>query len=935
MNSKSTSKIMVSMDNIAWIDNVAYPIEQGETILEFVRKNLGRDKIPTLCQADNLENYGSCRICSVEVARSENGPAKVMASCHTPVLEGLYIYPSTEKIKKLRKNIIELILTGYPADKVKPAPGMLPTEFQTVLSSVGIPFVRYPSVPKLPDPVPDSSHPYIRSDFSECINCYRCVRACDELQSEHVLGIHGRGIKSRIIKGSDQNFTESPCVSCGACVQTCPTNALTDRFGTKTVIADNTVRTVCTYCGVGCNLEVKVRDGVIMGIQSPTDAEVNRGHTCLKGRFAFQFYNHPDRLRSPLIKRNGKFEEASWEEAYNYVSTRFREIKEKYGSDALAGISSARCTNEENYLMQKFFRVVIGTNNIDGCARVCHAPTAMGMQWAYGTGAATNSINDLYSTGCILVIGSNPLAAHPVTGTRIRSLAQRGVPLIVIDPLRTDLARFAKYHIQNRPGTNVAVLNMFARFILGAGLADDKFIESRTEGWNEFKEYLENLDISELEKICGVESSLVRDAAVEYASAGAAMEFHGLGVTEHWQGTKAITLISNIAMMTGNIGKAGAGVNPLRGQNNVQGAADMGVQPHQGPGYLDVEDPVINARYSEFYGTAYPSSRGYRIPEMFEASRNGHLKAMWIMGEDLLQTDPNTCHVRDALEGLEFLVVQELFMTGTARLADVVFPASSFFEKEGTFTNGERRIQRVQRAVDPLPGTKPDGQIVAEMMNAMGYTQKEYSAETILVEIAAVVPFFRGVTWNNLGTDGKQWPVREDGSDTKILHEQTFKRGKGKFHIWDFEDSPEVRENSSEYPYLLTTGRILEHYNSGTMTRRTPNLELADEDILYMNPVDAYSKGIESGDYATVFSDRGQTNLKARISDIVKPGVLYTTFHFPETSINHLTSRVGDEFTLTPEYKVVAVDFRKSLFGALKVAECYSRSSNNESKARI
>ena len=600
----------------------------------------------------------------------------------------------------------------------------------------------------------------------------------------------------------------------------------------------------------------------------------------------------------------------------------FKEIKDKYGADSLAGISSARCTNEENYLMQKFFRIVIGTNNIDGCARVCHAPTAMGMQWGFGTGAATNSVSDLYKTNCILLIGSNPTSAHPVTGARIRSMAQRGIPLIVIDPLRIDLARFAKYHLQNRPGTNVAVLNMFARYILEEDLTDKDFIAKRTEGWDDFHKYLQDLDIDELEKICGVDRELVRMAAKEYASAPSAMEFHGLGVTEHWQGTKAITLILNIAMMTGNIGKEGSGINPLRGQNNVQGAADMGVQPHQGAGYLDVDDPVNSIIFRDFYGREHPSGRGYRIPEMFGAAQRGDLRAMWIMGEDLLQTDPNTCHVKSALESLEFLVVQELFMTDTARIADVVFPASSFFEKEGTFTNAERRIQKVQRVVEPLWGTRPDGKIVVDMMNAMGYPQKEYSAENILREIAGIVPFFKGVSWDKLGENGKQWPVREDGSDTKILHVDSFKRGKGKFHVWDFDESPEILSNSKKFPYILTTGRGLEHYNSGTMTRRTPNKELVTEDILFIHPYDAGIKGIKSGDFVNIFSERGETNMRAEISDIVKPGIIYTTFHFPEAAINFLTSNVGDEYTLTPEYKVVAVDFKKSLYGQFRRPEC-------------
>lgn len=910
------------MRNRAFINDIPSEIVRGETILEFVRRVAGNDLIPTLCQANNLENYGSCRICSVEVSLSPDGPSKVLASCHTPVAEGYYIYTSTEKIKKLRRNIIELVLTDYPADKLFPEEGSLPTEFQKTIAGIGIPEVRYPGGRNHRGHKPDRSHPYIWSDLDQCIFCYRCVRACDELQSEHILGIAGRGFDSRIIKGADRDFIESGCVSCGACVQTCPTNALSDRYATKTIMADRSIRTTCTYCGVGCNLEVKVSDGIIRGIQSPVDAEVNRGHTCIKGRFAFEFYNSPDRLQTPLIRNGEGFREVTWDEAFEYTASRFREIKEKYGPDALAGISSARCTNEENYLMQKFFRIVIGTNNIDGCARVCHAPTAMGMQWAFGTGAATNSVNDIYKTKCILVIGANPNSAHPVTGARIRAVAQQGVPLIVVDPIKTELARFARYHLQNRPGTNVALLNMFAWYILKEDLIDREFIKNRTEGWDVFAEYLNKLDIAGLEAICGVDRSLVRAAAVEYAGAEAAMEFHGLGVTEHWQGTKTITLISNIAMMTGNLGKEGSGVNPLRGQNNVQGAADMGVQPHQGAGYMPVNDPESIAIYTDYYGREHPSKPGYRIPEMFAAAQRGDLKAMWIMGEDLLQTDPNTCHVRDSLRNLEFLVVQELFMTGTARIADVVFPASSFFEKEGTFTNAERRIQKVSRVVDPLPGTKPDGQIVFEMMNKMGYYQESWSAPELLREIAGVVTFFKGVKWDDLGDNGKQWPVLENGSDTKILHVSSFRRGKGKFHAWDFEESAEITENSHEYPFILTTGRILEHYNSGTMTRRTPNRELVTEDILMINSEDAANKNINSGDYVTLFSKRGQTVMKAEVTDIIKPGVLYTTFHFPDTAVNYLTGNIGDEYTLTPEYKVVAVNFQKSLYGKVTLPAC-------------
>jgi len=624
------------MDNAAYIDNKPYAINPGETILEFVRRHRGRDLIPTLCQADNLENYGSCRLCSVAVAKVKDGPTRVLASCHTPVTPGQYLYPSSAGIQRLRRNILELMLSDYPSARLHPAPGRLPTEFQRTLAALGIPAVRYPPGARHPAPAPDLDHPYIRADMTECIGCFRCVRACDELQAGQVLAVAGRGIEARVIAGADQRLRDSPCVACGACVQTCPTNALTDRYGTKTAPFDRLVPTICTYCGVGCNLEVRVRDDRIQGIQGVEQAAVNRGHSCVKGRFAFEFHCHPDRLTQPLIRRDGQLQPATWDQALDYCARRFQEIKDRHGPDALAGISSARCTNEENYLMQKFFRVVIGTNNIDGCARVCHAPTALGMQWTLGTGAATNSVADLDSTACILIIGANPTAAHPVTGARIKAVVQRGVPLIIIDPLRTDLARYAQYHLRPRPGTNLALLNLFARAILDASLIDEDFIDRRTEGWADFAAHLRGLDIAAQTRVCGVPWDLIQPAACAYASAPAAMAFHGLGVTEHWQGTKAVALITALALMTGNLGRPGTGVNPLRGQNNVQGAADMGVQPHQGPGYLAVDDPLAQARYEKFYGVPFPAKPGYKIPEMFAASTRGDLKALWVMGEDLL-----------------------------------------------------------------------------------------------------------------------------------------------------------------------------------------------------------------------------------------------------------------------------------------------------------
>ena len=901
----------------AYINNTAYEFNSGETILEFVRRiESNKDAIPTMCQDDRLENFGSCRVCSVEVAREKDGPTRTMASCHTPVGEGLYIYHNTDKMKRLRKNIVELVLTDYPSDKVFPTEDKKATPFQETIAQIGIPNVRYPEGKNHLDIEPDRAHPYIKSDLSQCINCFRCVRACEEIQGEMILGMSGRGFASNIIKGFDTSFDESACVSCGACVQTCPTEALTDKYETKTLIADETVRTTCTYCGVGCQLDVSVIDGEIKGIQAPETAEVNEGHTCLKGRFAFEFYNHPDRLREPMIKKNGKFEEVTWDEAYDFITEKLTGIKDKYGADAIGGISSSRATNEENYLMQKMLRVAVGTNNIDGCARVCHAPTAYGMQQAFGTGAATNSVEDLKQTDAVFLFGANPIKGHPVTGAKIKQAFMKGVTSIVVDPIKTKLAELATYHLQIRPGTNVAILNMLAHYIVTDNLVNQHFIDSYTEKYIEFKNHVENLNMDELALLTGVDKNLVREAAHAYATADRAMEFHGLGVTEHFQGSKTVMLLANLAMMTGNVGRKGVGLNPLRGQNNVQGAADMGVQPHQGAGYLDVNKPEIQQYYAEKYGIEkMPEREGYKIPQMLDAAIDGKLKALYIMGEDTIMTDPNTNHSIKAFENLDLIVVQELFMTATSEMADVVLPASSYFEKNGTFTNGERRMQRVNRVIEPIGNTKPDGQIIIDMMDRLGYKQPTgltYDAANVIDEISDVIPFMKGLSWDRLGENGLQWPIKEDGTDTKMIHvDGAFKKGIGTFHHFDFEETPEIIEHGNQYPFILTTGRELEHYNSGTMTRRTDNQKILADDVLEVHPKDAIKKGIMDNETVRIFSDRGSVEIPIKYSKNVKRGVLRTTFHQPEVFINIITGSVGDKETLTPEYKVVAVDFER------------------------
>ncbi len=896
---------------IAYIDGKPYEIGLNHTsILKFVKSYVGEKKVPSLCDDPNLAPYGACRICSVEVALVKDGPTKVVASCHTPVVENQHIFTNNENLTNLRKNIIELVLTDHPMT-CGTCEVNNNCELQTVANDLGISDHRYNN-PKQHKGIPrDTSHDYMRMNLDNCINCGRCVRACDEIQGSFVLTMSGRGFESRITADNDMLFGDSSCVSCGACAHTCPTDAISDVFQSKSAEVDKKVRTTCSYCGVGCNLEASIKDNKVVAIDTPKETEVNAGHTCIKGRYAFGFYDHPDRLKTPLIRRNGKFEKATWDEAYDFIKKEMNRIIKNNGPDAIAGISSARCTNEENYIFQKMIRAVVGTNSIDCCARICHSPTAWGMQQTFGTGAATNSTDDIYHADLFLIIGANPTNAHPVTGAKIKQQVMKGKKLIVLDPITTELAKLADYHIKLRPGTNVAVLNMMLHFIVKSKLYNLDFVRDRTEGFDNFIREIERQDVDHLAKVAGVDKQLVKEAAIAYATAKNSIEFHGLGVTEHEQGSKTVMLIADLAMITGNIGRRGVGVNPLRGQNNVQGAADMGCQPHQGAGYFEVADEKIQKFYSEKYGVTHPTKPGLKIPEMFEAAIKKELKAVWIIGEDIVQTDPNSAHVVEAMNSLELLVVQEIFMSETAKLATVVLPGTTFLEKNGTFTNTERRIQRVNQAVPPLPGTKPDGEIVTDMMQKLGFNQPTYDADQVLQEIADIVPFFKGVTRERLGKFGLQWPVNEDGTDTKILHTKTFKLGKGRLKNFDWKESTEIEKNKKKFPLILTTSRVLQHYNCATMTRRTKNINIVNEDILLMHPKDAADRDINTGDIGRLYSGRGEVALKVEVTDKVKQGIVFTTFHFPEHMVNMVTGHGKDEETKCAEYKVSSVEVQK------------------------
>ncbi|MBI3091642.1 MAG: formate dehydrogenase subunit alpha [Candidatus Tectomicrobia bacterium] len=884
------------------IDGAQVAARPGQTILEVLRER--GQYVPTLCYDERLEAYGACRVCLVRLEGAKNP----VASCTTPVAPNMVISTQDPTVKKAVRNIVELVLSDYPPEALARADGR--NELKRVADYVGVRESRYAGARH--SYAPDDSHPYIKVNLNECIVCGRCVRICDELQGTFALTYSGRGFETKIAAGFDEPFQTSDCVSCGACVSTCPTNALTEEAFRDSPRIDRTVTTTCSYCGVGCSLDVQVRDERVIAIEPAMDGPANRGHTCVKGRFAHQFAHSPDRLTDPLIKRHGRFETATWEEAIALIASHWKRIKAEHGPDAIAVISSSRCTNEENFLMQKFTRAALGTHNIDNCSRVCHSPSAYGLNASLGLSGGTNSFVDIDRSDCILVTGANPTEAHPVVGARIKQAVFRGAALIVLDPRAIELRRWADVFVQLKPGTNVAVFNGLAHVIVNEGLADEEFLEQRVEGFEHFLGHIQKFTPEYVERVSGVPAETLRKAARLYATRGAAGIFYGLGITEHSHGSDGVRALTNLAILTGNLGKPGGGVNPLRGQNNVQGASDMGALPSTLTMYQKVADEEVMQRYERAWGVSMKRQPGHMIPDMFNAAIAGTLKSMYIMAEDVAQTDPNTLHVIKALEGLEFLVVQDIFLNETAKYAHVVLPGSSFLEKSGTFTNAERRIQMVRRVIEPVGNAKADGDIIMLLAEAMGYPMRYADAAAVMEEVASLSPDLAGVSLARLERKGLQWPVlTPTAPDTEILYEQHFRTPSGKANLAIADFNPPEEEPDEEYPYLLVTGRQLYHYNSATMTRRTGNLELQAFDGIEIHPRDARLLEIEAGDLLEIESRRGSVRAPAVVSRRVAPGEVFMSFHFPEVRTNILTSQHADGVTKCPEYKVSAVRLRK------------------------
>jgi formate dehydrogenase major subunit len=868
--------------------------------------------VPKLCATDSLEPFGSCRLCLVEIEGKRGYPA----SCTTPVEAGMRVRTQSDRLQALRRNVMELYISDHPLDCLTcPANG--DCELQDMAGAVGLREVRYgfDGANHLKD-VKDESNPYFTYDPAKCIVCNRCVRACEETQGTFALTIAARGFESRVAASQSQPFMESECVSCGACVAACPTATLVEKSVSFMGQPEHSVITTCAYCGVGCSFKAEMKGSEVVRMTPHKNGQANEGHACVKGRFAWGYATHKDRITKPMIraKITDPWREVSWEEAIAYAASEFRRIQGKYGRDSIGGITSSRCTNEETYLVQKLVRAAFGNNNVDTCARVCHSPTGYGLKTTIGESAGTQTFESVAHSDVIVVIGANPTDGHPVFGSRLKRRLREGAKLIVADPRRIDLVDGphvkATHHLQLRPGTNVALINAIAHTIVTEGLLNEAFIAQRCEPiafdeWRTFIAKPENAPEATAE-ITGVPAELVREAARLYATGGNAAIYYGLGVTEHAQGSTAVMGIANLAMATGNIGREGVGVNPLRGQNNVQGSCDMGSFPHELPGYRHIGGDAVRHEFEAAWGVQLQAEPGLRIPNMFDAALDGSFKALYCQGEDIVQSDPDTQHVAAALTSMECIVVQDIFLNETAKYAHVFLPGSSFLEKDGTFTNAERRISRVRRVMAPLAGYA-DWEVTLLLSRALGYEMDYANPAEIMDEIARLTPTFHGVSYALIDRLGSvQWPCNDEAPEgTPTMHVDEFVRGKGKFVITQFVASRE--KVTRRYPLLLTTGRILSQYNVGAQTRRTENSRWHEEDRLEIHPHDAEERGIKTGDWVGIESRAGQTVQRALVSERMQPGVVYTTFHFPESGANVITTDSSDWATNCPEYKVTAV----------------------------
>ena len=890
------------------VDGLSVCVPEGTSVMRAAA--IAGVDVPKLCATDRLEAFGSCRLCLVEIDGRRGTPA----SCTTPVADGMVVRTQTPKVAKLRENVMELYISDHPLDCLTCSANG-DCELQDMAGAVGLRQVRYGYEGENHlDAVKDQSNPYFDFDPSKCIACSRCVRACDEIQGTFALTIEGRGFESKVSPGAGESFMDSECVSCGACVQACPTATLQERSVIELGMPSRSVITTCAYCGVGCSFKAELRGDELVRMVPHKDGGANEGHSCVKGRFAFGYATHPDRVLRPMVREKitDPWREVDWDEAIGTVARRMLDIRRRHGSGAIGAITSSRCTNEEVYVVQKMVRAAFGSNNVDTCARVCHSPTGYGLKQTFGESAGTQDFRSVAQADVIVVIGANPTDGHPVFASRMKQRLRQGAKLIVVDPRRIDLVRSphieADHHLQLRPGTNVAVVNAMAHVVVTEGFVDESFVADRCEEFDQWAEFISRDENSPeaVEPITGVPAAELRAAARLYAQAPNGAIYYGLGVTEHSQGSTMVMGMANLAMACGNIGRDGVGVNPLRGQNNVQGSCDMGSFPHELPGYRHVSDDAVRGIFENLWGTALLPEPGLRIPNMFDAAIEGTFRGLFVHGEDIAQSDPNVQHVLAALGAMELVVVQDLFINETAKFAHVFLPGASFLEKDGTFTNAERRINRVRAVMKPKNGMH-EWDIVCRIATAMGYPMRYDHPGQIMDEIAALTPTFAGVSFERLDEVGSiQWPCDDDAPQgTPIMHVDAFTRGLGRFVPTPFVPTDE--RSTRRYPLILTTGRILSQYNVGAQTRRTANIAWHQEDLLEIHPHDAEDRGITDGDEVTLASRVGQTTLRAKVSDRMPTGVVYTTFHYPVTGANVVTTENSDWATNCPEYKVTAV----------------------------
>lgn len=907
------------------IDGREVCVPEGTSLMRAAME--GGVSVPKLCATDSLEPFGSCRLCLVQIEGRKGFPA----SCTTPAEPGMKVRTQSPQLQELRRGVMELYISDHPLDCLTCSANG-DCELQDMAGTeVRYGFDGANHFKGQARAEVDDSNPYFSYDPSKCIVCNRCVRACEETQGTFALTISGRGFDSRVTAGQGGSFMDSDCVSCGACVQACPTATLQEKTVTELGQAGHSAITTCAYCGVGCGFKAEMKGEQVVRMVPWKDGQANEGHACVKGRFAWGYATHKDRITRPMVraKITDPWREVSWEEAIAHTAREFRRIQAKHGKDSIGGITSSRCTNEEAYLVQKLVRTAFGNNNVDTCARVCHSPTGYGLGQTYGTSAGTQTFKSIEHTDVVMVIGANPTAAHPVFGSRMKKRLRgdgrrAGAKLIVIDPREIELVKSphirADYHLQLRPGTNVAMITSLAHVIVTEGWLAEDYIAERCDAksfaqWKEFVARPENSPEA-MAEVTGVAPELVRGAARLYAlgaedhPAGRPVNaaiYYGLGVTEHAQGSTMVMGIANLAMATGNVGREGVGVNPLRGQNNVQGSCDMGSFPHELPGYRHISDSTVRAEFEGAWGVALSPEPGLRIPNMFEAALAGSFMGLYCEGEDIVQSDPNTQHVTAALSAMECVVVQDIFLNETAKYAHVFLPGASFLEKDGTFTNAERRISRVRKVMAPLAG-HADWEVTQLLANALGYAMHYTHPSEIMAEIAALTPSFAGVNYDNIDRLGSvQWPCNDSTEEagTSIMHRDRFVRGKGRFIITQYVATEE--KVTQRFPLLLTTGRILSQYNVGAQTRRTHNSHWHSEDRLEIHPHDAEDRGIRDGDWVGIASRAGETVLRATVTERIQPGVVYTTFHFPESGANVITTDSSDWATNCPEYKVTAV----------------------------